>query len=154
MSTILDIGVIVVYEERNTWVGLIVSVVGVTVYVLLVLQQAGNGPLTDVVWWPIMLWTILGSIAAAIVISILWGILAGMRDPDGVGKSDQRDREIAYMGGRVGQAFTVIAGVGVIVLCAVQAPWFWIANTMFFGFALSAFVGGIASVVAYRRGLV
>jgi hypothetical protein len=32
--------------------------------------------------------------------------------------------------------------------------WFWIANTMFAGFALSAFVGGIASVVAYRRGLV
>lgn len=142
-----------VYEERNTWVGLIVSVVGLTVYVLLVLQQAGEGPLTDVVWWPIMLWTILGSIAASIVISILWGILAGVRDRDGVGKSDQRDRDIAHMGGRVGQAFLVIAGLGVIVLCALEADWFWIANTMFFGFALSAFVGGVASVIAYRRGL-
>jgi hypothetical protein len=144
---------IVVYEERNTWVGLIVSVVGLTVYVLLVLQQAGEGSLTDVVWWPIMLWTILGSIAASIVISILWGILAGVRDRDGVGKSDQRDRDIAHMGGRVGQAFLVIAGLGVIVLCALEADWFWIANTMFFGFALSAFVGGVASVIAYRRGL-
>ncbi|WP_100812866.1 MULTISPECIES: hypothetical protein [unclassified Microbacterium] len=142
-----------VYEERNTWVGLIVSVVGLTVYVLLVLQQAGEGPLTDVVWWPIMLWTILGSIVASIVISILWGILAGVRDRDGVGKSDQRDRDIAHMGGRVGQAFLVIAGLGVIVLCALEADWFWIANTMFFGFALSAFVGGLASVIAYRRGL-
>lgn len=142
-----------VYEERNTWVGLIVSVVGLTVYVLLVLQQAGEGSLTDVVWWPIMLWTILGSIAASIVISILWGILAGVRDRDGVGKSDQRDRDIAHMGGRVGQAFLVIAGLGVIVLCALEADWFWIANTMFFGFALSAFVGGVASVIAYRRGL-
>lgn len=64
-----------VYEERNTWVGLIVSVVGVGVYVLLVLQQAGDGPLTDVVWWPLMLWTIVGSIVASIVISILWGSL-------------------------------------------------------------------------------
>lgn len=143
-----------VYEERNTWVGLVVSVIGVAVYVLIVLQQAGDGPVTDVVWWPIMLGTIVGSIAVSIVVSILWGILAGMRDPDGVGKSDQRDRDIAHMGGRVGQAFTVIAGLGVIVLCAVEADWFWIANTMFLGFALSAFVGGIASVIAYRRGMI
>ena len=71
-----------VYEERNTWVGLVVSVIGMAVYVIVVLQQAGGGPLTDVVWWPIMLWTIVGSIIASIVISILWGILAGMRDPD------------------------------------------------------------------------
>ncbi len=143
-----------VYEERNTWVGLVVSVIGIAVYVIVVLQQAGGGPLTDVVWWPIMLWTIVGSIVASIVISILWGIFAGMRDPDGVGKSDVRDRDISRMGNRVGQAFMVIAGLGVIVLCAIEADWFWIANTMFFGFFLTAFLGGIASVIAYRRGMI
>ncbi|WP_375385209.1 hypothetical protein [uncultured Microbacterium sp.] len=143
-----------VYEERNVWTGLVVTVIAMTAYVIIVLQAAGGRPLTEVVWWPIMLWTIGLSIVASIVISILWGIFAGMRDPDGVGKSDQRDRDIARMGGRVGQAFLVIAGLGVMVLCAFEADWFWIANTMFFGFALSAFVGGIASVIAYRRGLV
>jgi MFS family permease len=142
-----------VYEERNTWVGLIVSAIGMTIYVIVVLQQAGDGPVTDVVWWPIMLWTIGLSIVVSIVVSILWGILAGMRDPDGVGKSDVRDRDIARMGSRVGQAFLVIAGLGVLVLCAFEADWFWIANTMYFGFALSAFVGGVASVIAYRRGM-
>jgi len=142
-----------VYEERNTWVGLIVSAIGMAIYVIVVLEQASGGSLTDVVWWPIMLWTIGGSIIASIVLSILWGIFAGMREPDGVGKSDERDRDIARMGSRVGQAFMVIAGLGVIVLCAFEADWFWIANTMFFGFALSAFVGGVASVIAYRRGL-
>src|SRR6188768_3786210 len=125
-----------VYEERNTWVGLIVSAIGMTIYVIVVLREAGAGPLTDVVWWPIMLWTIGASIVVSIVVSILWGIFAGMRDPDGVG-----------------QAFLVIAGLGVLVLCAFEADWFWIANTMFFGFSLSAFVGGVASVIAYRRGL-
>ena len=40
------------------------------------------------------------------------------------------------------------------VLCALEAEWFWIANTMYFGFALSSLIGGVASVVAYRRGLV
>ena len=143
-----------VYEERNIWASLVVSVIGVTVYVVLVLVQAGGGPLAEVDWVPLMLWTIGASIVAAILVSIVWGMLAGMRDPDGVGKSDQRDRDIAHMSTRVGQAFLVIAGLGVIVLCAFQADWFWIANAMFFGFALSSIVGGIASVIAYRRGLV
>lgn len=142
-----------VYEERNTWAGLIVTVIAMTVYVIIVLQQAGGGPVTDVEWWPIMASTIGASIVASIVLSILWGMIAGMRDPDGVGKSDIRDRDIAHMGGRVGQAFMVIAGLGVIVLCAFEADWFWIANTMFFGFALSAFIGGVAQVIAYRRGM-
>jgi hypothetical protein len=143
-----------VYEERNTWAGLIASAICLTVYVIIVLQQAAGGPIAEVNWWPIMLWTIGGGIVLSILLSIAWGMLAGMRDPDGVGRSDQRDRDIAHMGGRVGQAFLVIAGLGVIVLCALEADWFWIANTMFFGFALSAFVGGVASVIAYRRGLV
>lgn len=143
-----------VYEERNIWAGLIVSVVGVTIYTILVLQRAGGGPLENVDWVPLMLWTIGLSIVATIVLSIVWGILAGMRDPDGVGKSDQRDRDISRMGGRVGQAFVVIAGLGVIVECAFEVDWFWIANTMFYGFAVSSIVGGVASAIAYRRGLV
>jgi MFS family permease len=142
-----------VYEERNMWSGLVVSVIGVIVYVVVVLQQAAGGPVTEVDWRPVMLWTIGASIVTAIMVSIVWGIIAGSRDPDGVGTSDERDRAISRMGSRVGQAFLVIAGLGVILLCAVQALWFWIANTMFFGFALSAIVGGVASVIAYRRGL-
>ena len=142
-----------VYQERNIWASLVVSVIGVSVYAVLVLQQAGDGALTDVDWVPLMLWTIGGSIVAAIAVSIVWGILAGMSDPDGVGRSDQRDRDISHMSTRVGQAFLVIAGLGVIALCAFEADWFWIANAMFFGFALSSIVGGVASVIAYRRGL-
>ena len=142
------------YEERNTWVGLFVSVVGLAVYVTLVLGQAGDGPLTEVVWWPIMLWTIVGSVVAVIVVNIVWSVLARSGDRDGIGTADQRDRDIARMGSRVGQAFLVIAGLGVIVLCAIESDVFWIANTMYLGFVLSAFVGGIASVIAYRRGLV
>jgi hypothetical protein len=143
-----------VYEERNTWSSLIVSVVGMVVYTVLVLQQVAHTSPEDVDWVPLMLWTIGGSIVAAIIVSIVWGMLAGMRDPDGVGRSDQRDRDISHMSSRVGQAFLVIAGLAVIIECAFELDWFWIANTMFYGFALSAMVGGVASVIAYRRGLV
>ena len=143
-----------VYEERNAWVGLVISVIALMVYVVLVLQQAGGGPLTDVDWLPLMLWTIGSGIVITIVLSVVWGMLAGMKDPDGAGRSDVRDRDISRMGSRVEQAFLVIAGLAVIALCAVGADVFWIANTMFAGFAVSAVVGGIARVIAYRRGLV
>ncbi|MFF1539234.1 hypothetical protein ACFVWL_04125 [Microbacterium sp. NPDC058269] len=143
-----------VYEERNAWAGLIVSPIVMVVYVVLVLQQAAGGPLTGVDWFPLMLWVIGGGIVATIILSVGWGIIAGMKDPDGVGRSDIRDRDISRLGGRVEQGFVVIAGLGVIALCAVGADVFWIANTMFAGFAVSALVGGIARVIAYRRGLV
>ena len=143
-----------VYQERNAWAGLVVGTIGVAVYVVLVLQQAASRPFASVDWFPLMLWTIGLSIAGTIVISIVWGMLAHARDPEGTGRSDIRDRDISRMGARVEQAFVVIAGLGVIALCAVGADVFWIANTMFAGFAISAIVGGIARVIAYRRGLV
>ena len=143
-----------VFEERNAWAGLILTPLVMIVYVVLVLQDAGGGPLTDVDWFPLMLWVIGGGIVVTITVTIGWGLIAGIKDPDGVGRSDIRDRDISRMGGRVEQGFVVIAGLGVIALCAVGADVFWIANTMFAGFAVSAFIGCIARVIAYRRGLV
>ncbi|GEC76137.1 MULTISPECIES: hypothetical protein [Microbacterium] len=143
-----------VFEERNAWAGLILTPLVMIVYVVLVLQDAGGGPLTDVDWFPLMLWVIGGGIVVTIAVTIGWGLIAGIKDPDGVGRSDIRDRDISRMGGRVEQGFVVIAGLGVIALCAVGADVFWIANTMFAGFAVSAFIGCIARVIAYRRGLV
>ena len=143
-----------VYEERNAWAGLIVSPLTMIVYVVLVLQQSAGGRLTDVDWFPLMLWVIGGSIVAVILLSIVWGMIAGMKDAGGIGQADIRDRDISRLGGRVEQAFVVIAGLGVIGLCAVGADVFWIANTMFAGFWVAATIGSVARVVAYRRGLV
>ncbi|CAH0223168.1 MULTISPECIES: hypothetical protein [unclassified Microbacterium] len=143
-----------VYHERAAWAGLVASVLTLAFYITAVLLQADGGDLTAVDWFPLMLWTIGGGIVATIVITIVWGILAGIRDRDGAMTGDIRDRDINRLGGRVESGFLTIAGLGVIALCAVGADAFWIANTMFLGFAVSAFVGGIARVIAYRRGLV
>ncbi|MEV7611133.1 hypothetical protein AB0N61_16715 [Microbacterium sp. NPDC089320] len=143
-----------VYEERNAWAGLVVSLLAITAYVVTLLQQAAGGPVTEVDWPPLMLWMIGGGIVVTIAISIIWGMIAGARDPDGAGRSDIRDRDIGRMGSRVEQAFVAIAGTVVILLCALRADVFWIAHTMFAGFAVAAIVGGFARVVAYRRGLV
>jgi len=143
-----------VYEERNKWSALVVAFITTVAYVVVVVQTAGDQPLATVEWWPIMAWTIGISVLGSIVVSVLWGIIAGIFDPDGVGTSDQRDRDISRMGDRVGSSFMIMGGLGVIVLCALEADTFWIANVMFLSFALSAIVGGTASVIAYRRGLV
>lgn len=142
------------YEERNVWTGLVVSIIAITTYVTIVLQQAGGGSPTEVDWFPLMLWTIGLGIVVTILASIVWGLIAHARDPEGTGRSDIRDRDISRMGARVEQAFVAIAGIGVIVLCALGADLFWIAHTMFAGFAVSAVVGSVARVIAYRRGLV
>lgn len=140
------------YEERNAWSGLVLSIIAVGIYTALLLAAAAGGPVAQVDWVPLMLWTIGLGIVAAIIVSITWGLLVRRRDGGVV--SDQRDRDIAHVGSRVGQAFLVLAGLGVIVLCAFRVDWFWIAQTMFYGFALSSIVGGVASVILYRRGLV
>lgn len=143
-----------VFEERNAWTGLVVSAIAITTYVVIMLQQAATRPVDDIDWLPPMLWTIGGGIVLTILITILWGIAVGMRDREAATASDIRDRDISRMGGRVEQAFLVIAGLAVIALCAIGADLFWIANTMFAGFAVSAVIGSVARVVAYRRGLV
>lgn len=143
-----------VHEERNAWAGLIVGVLVIPAYVVIVLRRASDAPVASMDWFPPMLWTIGIGVVATIVLSVLWGMIAGARDPEGAARSDIRDRDISRMGGRVEKAFLVIAGLGVIALCAVGAEVFWIANTMFAGFAVSAIIGGVARVIAYRRGLV
>ena len=142
-----------VYEERNTWATLIATVITVPIYIVIVLVQADGGPLTEVEWVPILLWTMGASIVGAIVISIVWGIFAGMGDPSGVGVSDQRDRDISRLGNRLGYGVLVAFALVALVLSMVEADWFWIGNALFLGFAISTFVGDIARVTAYRRGL-
>ena len=140
------------YSERNAWAQLIVSAGGTVVYLAIVLPQLGRRPLDEIAWaWP-MVWTIAGALVASIVVSIGWGILAGVRDPEADNALDQRDREIGWFGDRVGQAFLGLGGLGALLLAMTEAHWFWIGNVLFAGFFFSAFLGGIARLFAYRRG--
>ena len=130
-----------VYQERVAWAGLIGTVVSVALYLFL-LGGFRATPLEQTDWlWP-MLWAIGVGIGLSIVISIVWGLIAGRNDPAAATATDIRDRDISRMGGRVEHGFLVIAGVAVISLCAFRSDPFWIAQTMYAGIAVSAFVGG------------
>ncbi|MBG6237675.1 fermentation-respiration switch protein FrsA (DUF1100 family) [Mycetocola sp. CAN_C7] len=136
-------------EEKSAWVLLVVSIAGYATYAAIVAVQAASVPLLETAWVTTMLWTIGGGIVGGIVFTII----AGMFSPKDAGKKDQRDREITRFGDSVGQSFVVIGAVTALILAMVEAPYFWIANAVYLAFVLSAFLGSIARVIAYRRGL-
>jgi hypothetical protein len=135
-------------EERRSWVYLVVAVVGYGVYLATVLGKAASAPLVDVDYVPAMLVSIGGAIAAGIVINIVLGILTPRRDQ----AKDVRDRDIAQVGERVGQAFLVVGGVAALLLAITEAHYFYIANVVYLCFVLSAVLGSVTRVVVYRRG--
>lgn len=138
------------YEEKGTWVYLVIAIVGYTVYLSLVLPQVAAGvAVGDVDYVPVMLWTIGGAIVATIVLRILVEIVF----PSESTKGDVRDRDIDRLGTRVGSSFVVIGALGALVLAMLEADWFWIANIIYLCFVLSALLESITRLVAYRRGV-
>ncbi|MBC6451438.1 hypothetical protein GPZ80_30195 [Actinokineospora sp. HBU206404] len=127
---------------------LVVTVAAYGVYLITVLGRTGDVPLADVPYVSTMLWTIIGSIVATIVLNIVVSI-ASRED---AAQKDQRDREIARFGDYIGMSFVVIGAVAAMLMSMAQWNHFWIANTIYLGFALSAALGSMAKLAAYRRG--
>ena len=143
MSSILDI----MYrmfdmgaEERRVWILGIVAVLGYAAYWIAVGAGAS--------YRPAMLWTI----GAAIVAGIAGHITAVAIWPEGANQKDQRDREIDRFGQAIGQSMLVIGGVVALALALAETSYFWIANTIYLAFVLSAVLGATAKLFAYRRG--
>ena len=134
------------YEEKRAWILLVVSVAAYVIYLVVVLGRVGGGGLGDVDYVGPLLWSVGGAIGAGIV----GGIVAGM--PKGARQKDERDREIGRFGEYIGQSFVVIGGVGALLMAMFEVGYFWIANTVYLCFFLSAILGSIAKIVAYRRG--
>lgn len=131
------------FDEKNAWAFAVVAVAGYATYLIL-LAAIGSGA-----YVPLLLATVAGAIVANILARI--GISIG--NPREADKRDQRDREFKAFGDRVGQAFVAIGALAALVLALFEAQWFWIANAVYLSFVLSAVVGSVATVVAYRRGL-
>lgn len=139
------------YHERNTWVQVITTVVMLGIYVPWTLATLPAGATDGPEWLWRMGWVIGATVSVSVVASIAWNLAGGIKR--GEANLDERDVRISQAGDRVGQAFLVIAGIVAIIMCATPTLPFWIAHTIFAGFALSALIGGISSLVMYRVGL-
>jgi len=136
-------------DEKNALAFLAIAVGGYATYLIVLFASAGGAPLTSADYAPILLWTVGGAIVAGILARIVIAVAA----PKDADKRDQRDREVKAFGDRVGQSFVVIGAVAALLLALVRADWFWIANVVYLMFVLSAVVGSVATLVAYRKGL-
>ena len=161
------------YEERGTWVYLVVSAGVYAIYVAVVLSQAAD-PITETAYQVPLLWSIGVAIVAAIVLRIVVEIGAGVAR--GIGddvakeiqsrtgakaerraadpyRADARDREIDRLG--MLRTWLVLVAAALVALLMALAEWshFWIANVIYLGFVLQAISSAIVKLVAYRRGL-
>ncbi|WP_406291593.1 hypothetical protein [Embleya sp. NBC_00896] len=136
------------FEEKRAWIMAVVTVGTYAAYLAIVLGRAGDTPLAEVSYVATLLWTIGAAILAAIVLEVVVAV-AG---PGDANKKDHRDREIGRFGEHVGQSFVVIGGVAALGMSLAEVDHFWIANAIYLAFALSAILGSVARIFAYRRG--
>lgn len=139
-------------EERSSWVMVIVTVAAYATYLSLILSGGASLPLapSDYGWQ--VLWTIVGAVVAAVLAEIGLAIVDGVRGHK-TGRRDERDRRIEQLGEYTGQAFVVIGGVAALVLAILEVNHFWIANTVYLTFVLSAVLGAVTKITLYRGGL-
>ena len=135
-------------EEQRAWIMAVVTIVAYGIYLVLVLGAAAGAPLEEADYIPAMLWTIVGSIVAGIVLNILAAILS----PREAGRKDQRDKEIHRLGEHIGQSFVILGAVLALVFAITGLDAFWIANVIYLAFVLSSILASVAKIVAYRRG--
>ncbi|MEU6214080.1 hypothetical protein ABZ891_29810 [Streptomyces sp. NPDC047023] len=135
-------------EEKRAWIMIVVTLASYGTYLAVVLGRSGGEPLTEVPYAAALLWTV----GAAIVASIALHITVALLTPEEDRTRDQRDREISRFGEHVGQSFTAIGGVAALVLAMTEADRFWIANAVYLAFVLSALLGSMAKIAAYRVG--
>ncbi|MFD7439749.1 hypothetical protein [Streptomyces sp. NPDC059909] len=136
------------FEEKRAWIMGVVAVVAYTAYLAIVLGRAEHTPLAEVSYVPTLLWTVGAAVAAAIAVEVVVAIAS----PKDTHRKDQRDREITRFGEYTGQSFVVIGGVAALAMSMAELDHFWIANAIYLAFVLSAVLGSVAKISAYRWG--
>jgi hypothetical protein len=135
------------YEEKGQWVYLVANTVTFGAYVA-ILTSFGRTPLTELDYVPTLLWTI----AIAIGLSIVGRIAIEIAKPSDTYATDERDRDINRFGEYVGGTLLGLGMLFPFAFALAELDYFWIANSIYAAFAVSAFVGTAIKLIAYRRG--
>ena len=136
-------------SEKRNLISTLGSIVVYLTYLIVIFLRAGDGPLADVPYvWP-MVWSIAGFISVHILAHIILRIIS----PKEAELKDERDDKIERYGEMAGNAFNSMGMMVALILIMNEAPYFWIANTLFLGCMVSTLVGAAAKVYAYQIGL-
>ena len=139
-------------EEKSAWIAALVSAGAYSVYLIIILGRAENTALAEVSYVSTMLWIIGASIGALIAAHIVVSIVVSIAAPEDADKKDQCDKEIRRFGDYIGQIFVGVGAMAALGMAMAELNHFWIANVIYFGFALSTLVGSATKFAAYRWG--
>ena len=136
------------FEEKSTWIYALIVVALAAIYFAMVLGQLPQSAAGDIAYQV----PLLAAIGASIVLTVAAHIAIAIAAPDDAGKRDQRDRDINRYGEYVGGIVLSVAAVVPLILTMAEVDHFWIANTIYLALIVSATVGSIVKILAYRRG--
>lgn len=139
------------FHERSSWLQAIISGAALLVYLIWVLPRLGSASVSRLDWATPMLWCGVGGLVAFVVLTVVWGAIARVREP-GANASDRRDLEIDRLGTWIGQSLLVSGSAIALIITMLGGSGFWIGTVLFAGLTLSAFVAAVVRLVAYRKG--
>jgi len=146
------------FEEKVTWVNLVVAVVVPVAYFVIVLGRLGDVSAADISYQRPLLIAIGASIVLTIVGSVLAGIGSGIsaelhgRSASGEFGNDERDKQISRRGDLIGFSVSSVGMVGVLALTMLEYEYFWIASALYLSFVVGMVVGSAVKIASYRRG--
>ncbi len=147
------------FEEKLTWVNLVVGVVVPVAYVAIMLGRLGETSAAEISYqWPLLI-AIGASIVLTIIGSIAMGIGTGIsaelrgRSASGeIDRKDERDKQISRHGDLVGYYVSSAGVVGVLALTMLEYEYFWIASALYLSFAIGTVVASAVKIASYHRG--
>jgi NADH:ubiquinone oxidoreductase subunit 6 (subunit J) len=147
------------FEEKVTWVSLVVAVVVPVAYFVIMLGRLGDVSAADISYQKPLLIAIGTSIILTIVGSVLAGIgtgisaeLRGRSASDEIDRKDERDKQISRHGDLIGFYVSSVGMVGVLALTMLEYDYFWIASALYLSFVVGTLVGSAVKIASYHRG--
>jgi len=137
------------YEEKGAWVGLIVGIITLVVYLSVLFSRAAGGALEQTPYVDAMLWSIGAGIVVVVIVTVLVTI-ATRRDGT---QTDVRDKQISARAEFTSRGLLIIGALAALVLAMLEADHFWIAHAIFLGFVLAGILEGVTRVALYRGGV-
>jgi hypothetical protein len=147
------------FEEKTTWVSVVVGVLVPIAYFAVVLPPLADTAAADIAYQrPLVIavavsivLTIVGTVAMAIATAV-GAEITGSGSVDDIDRTDERDVAIGRRGDVIGYYVASAGAVVALIITMLEYDYFWIANTLYLSFAVAAVVGGIVKLRAYRRG--
>ena len=147
------------FEEKMTWVSVVVGFLVPVTYFAVVLPQLGDTAASEIAYQAPLVVSVVVSIilmiVGAIAVAIATAIgaeITGAGSVDDMDRTDERDVQISRRGDVVGYYVASTGVVIALIITMLEYDCFWIANTLYLSLAVAGLGGGIVKLRSYRRG--